>query len=125
MKKKVLSVGQCLVDHLAISKLFHSLGFEVEKIDTQEETIKKLKDKKSQYSLVLINRKLDVDNSEGIELLKKIKNDPEIQNTKVMIVSNYKDVQQMAQKLGALYGFGKAELDKEETKKRILQSIEN
>lgn len=120
-----MSVGQCMIDHPAISRLLNSLGLEVEKIDTADEALRILKTKKNQYSMVLINRKLHVDNSEGMELLKKIKSDPEIKDTKVMIISNYKEVQEEALRWGAVYGFGKAELDKEETKKRILQHIEN
>lgn len=121
--KVVMSVGQCFPDHLAISKLLNSLGIQVEKVDSQILALNSLKKNKNKYSLVLINRKLDLDNSNGIELLKKIKEDPEIQNLKVMIISNYKEVQEKAVELGGLYGFGKSELSKEETKEKILNAL--
>lgn len=120
-----MNVGHCVPDHLAIQKLLNSMGIEVEKMDTAKDTIESLKKNRNKYSLVLINRKLDLDYSDGIELLKKIKSDPEIQHHKVMVISNYKEVQSKAVELGALYGFGKSELDKQETKERILKALEN
>lgn len=124
-KKIVMNVGHCVPDHLSIKKLLDSIGVEVEKIDTVKDTIENLKKNKNKYSLILINRKLDIDFSDGIELLKKIKSDPEIQHHKVMVISNYKEVQTKAVELGALYGFGKSELHKEETKEKILKALEN
>ncbi len=122
-KKLVMSVGQCIKDHILLSNLFGELGFEMEKVDIPEEAYKKLKNNSSLYDLVLINRKIDIDYSDGIELLKKIKSDPDTQNVKVMIVSNYPEVQQEAVKNGAIYGFGKAELQNTETKEKIINAI--
>ncbi|GIX42245.1 MAG: transcriptional regulator [Leptospiraceae bacterium] len=121
--KVVMNVGQCFPDHLSIKKLFDKLGVELEKIDIPEEVIKLLKENKNKYALVLINRKIDLDYSNGIDLIKKIKNDPDIKDIPVMLVSNYKEAQEEAVRYGALYGFGKAELDNEETKEKILNAL--
>lgn len=125
MKNKlIMSVGQCNYDHASITRLLQSLQLDCEKIDdiiTAYETLKKQKDR---YILVLVNRKIDKDNSDGIELIKKIKNDEELKNIPVMLVSNYPEVQQEAVKYGAEYGFGKRELNQDKTREKILNAIE-
>lgn len=81
------------------------------------DTLKALHD--SQFDLVLINRKLDQDYTDGIEILKLIKSDEKISSIPVMLITNYPDHQDAAVALGALRGFGKLELDKPETFERL------
>jgi CheY-like chemotaxis protein len=109
MKKRVLSVGQCVPDHGAITRFLQSVfDVQVDKVDSAADTIDRLR--KDRYDLVLINRKLDADYSNGTEILRTIKSDAEIAAVPVMIITNYKEHQDNAVALGAVYGFGKLEL---------------
>ncbi len=125
MKDKiVMSVGQCNYDHSLITKLLQSLDLNCEKVDDIETAYDKLMKEKDRYILVLVNRKIDKDHSDGIELIKKIKGNEVLKEIPVMLVSNYPEYQKEAVQYGAEYGFGKAELNKNETKEKILHAIE-
>ena len=121
--KIIMSVGQCVPDHYSIARLMNELGFDIEKVDYPEQALELLIKNKNQYALVLVNRKIDIDYSDGLELIKKIKSHPEIKDIPVMLVSNFPEAQEEAVKNGALYGFGKAELNKTETKEKILNAL--
>ncbi|WP_302120175.1 response regulator [Allorhodopirellula heiligendammensis] len=73
-----------------------------------EDTIELLRNR--HIDLVTVNRKLDRDYSDGLEIIKKIKSDPEIGSVPVMLVTNYDEHQQAAVAEGATYGFGKLEI---------------
>lgn len=118
MPKRVLSVGQCVPDHSGISRFLRAqFGAQVEGVDTGPEALQKLRGER--YDLVLINRKLDIDYSDGLPILETIKADPELAETPVMLVSNYADAQQQAVAAGAEYGFGKSEYGKPEVVERL------
>ncbi len=109
MTKRVLSVGQCVPDHGSISRFLRStFDVAIDKADSAVDALDALQ--KQKYDLVLINRKLDADYSDGTEILRLIKSDAELAATPVMIVSNYKEHQENAVALGAAFGFGKNEL---------------
>jgi len=118
MFRQVLSVGQCVPDEAAIER-FLKANFDVR--ITQAETAADALDllRKSAYDLVLINRKLDADYTDGTEILRAIKADETLQTTPVMIVSNYPEYQDAAVHLGAEYGFGKAELGRSDVIARL------
>ena len=123
VRKRVLSVGQCGPDHSSISR-FLSERFDVE-IDTADlaaEALDKLRE--SHFDLVLINRKLDGDGSDGLEILTQIKADPDLKDVPVMLVSNFSEAQQSAVAAGAEYGFGKAELSAPEAAARVARILE-
>ena len=69
--------------------------------------------------LVLINRKLDADYSDGMEILTTIREDPALRDIPVMIISNFDDAQQAAVAAGAARGFGKAELSDPATRETV------
>ncbi len=118
MTKKVLNVGQCNPDHAAISR-FLERHFEVS-IDRTHDITDTFEQIRSQnYDLVLINRKLDIDYTEGTEILRTIKNDEALKNIPVMIISNFADSQEAAVAEGAIYGFGKNEYDQPEVIERL------
>ena len=75
--------------------------------------------------LVLINRKLDIDMSDGLEILKSIRSSSSKRDVPVMLVSNYADWQEKAVQMGAIYGFGKAELNRPETRARLAAVLED
>lgn len=118
MTRRILSVGQCVPDHGAISR-FLSAHFDVQigTADTAAETLDLLR--KQRYDLVLINRKLDADYSDGVEILRLIKADPQLAATPVMLVTNFAEHQQNAVHLGAVYGFGKNDLGRSDVVARL------
>lgn len=118
MPRQVLSVGQCVPDEAALER-FLKANFDV--CISQAETAADALDllRKNTYDLVLINRKLDADYTDGTEILRSIKADATLQSTPVMIVSNYPEYQDAAVHLGALYGFGKAELGRSDVITRL------
>ena len=118
MTKRVLSVGQCGPDHSCLTK-FLTGHFDVEVVPACIgcDTVEKLRAQK--YDLVLINRKLDEDYSDGMEILKAIKADSAISSTPVMLITNYAQHQQEAIAAGAIQGFGKLEYCKPETLEKL------
>jgi two-component system chemotaxis response regulator CheY len=118
MTKRVLDVGQCQPDHGAIRRLVQGeFGAEVVQADKLDDALAQLR--AGRFDLVLINRKLDVDYSDGIEILHAIKADAELASTPVMLVSNHAEHQRAAIAAGAEPGFGKAELNHAETRDKL------
>ena|SRR6056297_2284780 len=122
MKKQVLSVGQCLPDDGAILR-FLTAHFEVELTRSLngEDALEQIRTKP--FDLILVNRKLDVDYSDGMAVIEAIQRDPDINTTPVMLVSNYPDAQERAVQAGAEYGFGKMEFDKPEIAARLQKIL--
>jgi len=118
MVRRVLDVGQCDPDHSAIRRMLER-AFEVEVVraDGLQDTLAFLR--ADRFDLVLINRKLDIDYSDGVEILARIKSDSELAPLPVMLVSNYAEHQEIAVAAGAAYGFGKAELSDPATTERL------
>jgi CheY-like chemotaxis protein len=123
-KKRVLDVGNCVPDHNAIHRMLTS-NFDVEVLQTHglQDTLETLHN--TAVDLVLINRKLDQDYSDGTEILKAIKQDASLASVPVMIVTNYAEHQDAAVALGALRGFGKLELRSAETQQKLAAVLES
>jgi two-component system, response regulator, stage 0 sporulation protein F len=118
MPKQVLSVGQCVPDQSAITRFLKAtFDVTVTEADTGPETLALLR--KQSFDLVLINRKLDIDYSEGSDILRAIKADPAIAATPVMLVTNYAEHQDNAVAMGAARGFGKAEVGRSDVVARL------
>jgi len=123
MVKRVLDVGQCGPDHFAISRLLQSrFGVEVVQAHGPDDALAHLR--REPFALVLVNRKLDADASDGLPIVKAIKADPALADVPVMLVSNYADAQQAAIATGAIAGFGKAELGRRETEDKLRAVLE-
>ncbi len=106
---RILDVGQCGMDHGSISRhLTKTYRAEVDRASTTAEALKVLR--AGRFDLVLVNRVIDRDGSPGLDLIRVLKADPELADIPVMLVSNYPEAQREAQGLGALPGFGKADL---------------
>lgn len=118
----VLDVGNCVPDHASIKRMLQA-NFDVEVLQTHQaqDTLALLR--RQPVDLVLINRKLDCDYSDGSEILKQIKSDPQLEKTPVMIVTNHAEHQQSATALGAEYGFGKLELQAAATQERLAKFL--
>ena len=99
MTKRVLSVGQCVPDTNSLVHFLTShFDVDIDQSDVEVDTLEKLK--QSSYDLVVINRKLDADYSDGIELIQKIKSLPEIKSSHFMLVSNFPEYQDEAVESG-------------------------
>ena len=122
-RKTVLSIGQCRPDSAAIAHFFKA-HFDVDVLtaDLPDQALASLEE--NSVDLVLINRLLDVDSSDGLAILKQIRAHKTKSDIPVMLVSNYPDWQQKAVAMGARYGFGKAELNLPETRARLAEILE-
>ncbi len=108
MTKRVLDVGNCGPDFGSMVRfLTKNFDCQVDQAHGPDDTLEKLRG--GDYALVLVNRKLDQDYSDGSEILKQIKADSALQKTPVMIITNYAEHQDAAEALGAERGFGKLE----------------
>lgn len=118
MSKRVLSVGQCVPDHTTLtSYLRGNFDAQVVKVDLAGEALAALREQP--YDLVLINRKLDADYSDGLEILRAIKADPALAAVPVMLVTNYAEHQDAAVAAGAIRGFGKLEYGDPQTRQKL------
>lgn len=119
MTRQVLSVGQCGPDQAAINRFLKgNFDVAVTTVDTGPEAVDAIR--KQTFDLVLLNRKLDIDYSDGLEILRVLKADPDLQTVPVMLVTNYPEYQAQAVAAGAEHGFGKQELGRSDTV-RLLQ----
>jgi two-component system chemotaxis response regulator CheY len=106
---RVLSVGQCGYDHGRLSRFVRdAFAAQVEGVDSADEALVALRS--GSYRLVLVNRELDGDGSPGLDLIRAIKADAALAVIPTMLVSNYPEAQSEAISLGAVTGFGKADL---------------
>ncbi|MEY3459982.1 MAG: hypothetical protein RL215_3139 [Planctomycetota bacterium] len=116
--KTVLSIGQCRPDGAAITYYLQSnFSAAVITADTASDAMRLLASKS--FDLVLINRVLDADGSSGMDILKTIRLNETWDTLPVMLVSNYPQWQEAAVAEGAVPGFGKAELNRPETRQKI------
>ena len=118
MAKKVALVGHCGPDssflRIAVSRAERDI--QVVAVDDDSDLKRVLNDG---VDLLLLNRQLDFgfDEDEGVALIRKLR--AAYPNVKTMLVSNYPEAQKEAVALGALPGFGKAELTSETTQARL------
>jgi len=110
LMQKILIVGQCDFDYQRISFVISKMyAAEIHRADLFDDAIQRALEQP--YALILINRLLDLDRSEGMEILHELKSNPRTDDIPVMIISNYQDAQDIAVAAGASPGFGKAALD--------------
>jgi two-component system chemotaxis response regulator CheY len=118
IRPRVLSVGQCAFDHTRIARhLDQAFRSDVEGVSTFDEALGALRS--GRYDLVLVNRVNDLDEAPGIDLIRRLRADPSLSDVPVMLVSNFPKAQAEAEALGAIPGFGKAELASESTRGRL------
>lgn len=123
MTKTVLDVGNCDPDHSTLKRML-TLGYDVSVLRAHElkDTIELLG--QQPVDLILINRKLDIDYTDGVEILRHLKRSDEYKQIPVMIITNYPEQQQAAMAEGAEYGFGKLEYSKPLTDERLSRFLE-
>ena len=103
---KILSVGQCGFDGPAIAKqLRGDLGASVVNAESRSEALDVLETQ--DFDLILVNRVFDATGEEGLDLIRDVSGRG---GPPVMMVSNYTDAQDAAEKAGGVRGFGKKQL---------------
>jgi CheY-like chemotaxis protein len=118
MTKRVLDIGQCNPDYSSISRLLNQhFDVEIVRAHLESDAVESLQ--AGSFDLVLVNRKLDRDYSDGLSIIRNIRSDEKLKQTSVMLVSNYPESQDEAVAAGAVYGFGKAELGSREVVERL------
>ncbi len=109
MAKRVLDVGNCSFDHSSIGRMIEgAFDATVLQAHGEEDAFSTLQS--DQIDLVLVNRKLDRDRSDGLEVIKRIKKTDKFASVPVMLITNYPKYQEQAGEAGAEWGFGKEEL---------------
>ena len=110
MTKTLLDCGNCGPDYNSIRQMITS-NFDASVLQSHgsEDTLEILRKRK--IDLVVVNRKLDRDYSDGLEVVKAIKADPEVCEVPVMLVTNYEEHQLAAIDAGCVRGFGKLALN--------------
>ena len=117
MTKQVLDVGNCGPDFSAISSFLAShFDCQLQQAHGLEDTLAALRN--SEFALVTVNRKLDQDYSDGIEIIKAIKADEQLKEIPVVLITNFPEHQDAAEAAGALRGFGKLEFN-DQTAQRL------
>jgi CheY-like chemotaxis protein len=110
MAKAVLTIGNCRYDH---GRLANLLGkhFDAQVIYARhaDDAWEKLRGQR--FDLVLVNRVLHRNGQPGLDVIRRMKAEPELSSTPVMLLSNYPDYQQQAIAVGAVPGFGKEKFD--------------
>lgn len=122
MSKRVLDVGQCGPDHMAIRSVVEGLGAEIHRVAKTNEALERLR--RESFDLVLVNRKLDSDYTDGTDLIRAMQADTSLRHVPVMLVSNYAEAQAQAVNLGAVPGFGKLALGSRETHEKLNRLLQ-
>ena len=118
----ILDVGQCDPDHSQIRRMLHdAVGADVRRAHTIDDALSQAKT--TVFDLILVNRILDRDGSEGLELVRRLKADEATSATPVMLVSNYADAQAAARAAGAVPGFGKNDVGSPVTRELIRATL--
>ncbi len=121
--KRVLDVGQCGPDHAAIRRvLVARFGVEIDNAFTAEQALQLLRERV--YDLILVNRILDLERTEGLDLVRQIKGDAAWARVPVMLISNLEEAQQQAMAAGAVRGFGKNAANDPATEARLQAHLE-
>jgi len=120
--KRVLDIGQCDLDHSQLKRLFEQkFSAQVERAHGWSDAETKLH--AANFDLILVNRILDRDGSEGLGIVRALKSDPALAAMPVMLVSNYASAQQAALAAGAEPGFGKSQLQSSETLAKLTKLL--
>ena len=117
-------MGNCSFDHGNLEALITAnFDAEMSAADSHGEALAMLAS--SAFDLILVNRKLAFNGSDGVELIERIKADPRLDGVPVMLLSNYPWAQRAAIAAGAHPGFGKAELDRPETIEKLAGFLDS
>lgn len=122
MPKRVIDVGNCGPDHSAIRRLIEG-NFEAQVVGADDLAGALAQLDKSPADLVLVNRKLDLDYSDGMAIVRHLKADARWSSIPVMLITNYPEHQAEAVAAGAEPGFGKQTLRTSETLEKLRKIL--
>ena len=121
MARRVMSIGQCSFDDGAISRsLSRHFDADLVRYADGEAALEAIQ--AEPWDLVLVNRKLDRDGSDGMAVIRQLKAETATAGEKavpVMLVSNFAEAQQQAEAAGAVPGFGKSDLEEDLFRERL------
>lgn len=118
----VLDVGNCNPDHAMIKQMLsENFDIRLDRVMFVTEALAKMRE--TRYDLVLFNRLIFEDGSEGIELLKKAKSDPALKAVPIMMISNFEDAQAASVAAGGEPGFGKKSVFAAATAERLSKYL--
>lgn len=104
---RLLDVGNCNPDHSMIRQMLtENFDVTIDRVMFVNDAIEKMR--ANHYDLVLFNRLVFDDGSEGIELLRQSKDDPALAAAPKMMISNFPEAQAASVAAGGVPGFGKA-----------------
>ena len=122
MSKRVILVGHCSPDSAYLSITIRSV-FPSAIIERAMDDSSLAAAMQNDPDLLLVNRVLDGEfaNCSGIELIKGCRaSHPAVA---MMLISNYTDAQQQAQKVGAVAGFGKNDLNTPKAREALVSAM--
>ena len=123
-QKRVLSVGQCAMDHGNITRMMQKqFSATVASADTKEEALDLAE--RENFDLVLVNRLLDANCLPGLDIIKAFKEHEALRQLPIMLISNFEDAQKEAIALGAVPGFGKSALEHPQSVARIAAILQD
>ena len=120
--KHVLSIGNCGFDNGSLRSLVGGFQAELAAADDWSDAAELLQ--RGKFDLVIVNRKLDADGGDGLEIIRELKQSPEFGALPVMLLSNYPEYQAQAVAAGAEPGFGKSQLQSAATQELLAQYLE-
>lgn len=120
--KTVLDIGNCDADHLFITTMLKS-NFDVKVLRAHRLSDAITVLESNAVDLILFNRLLDVDGSEGMEVFRNIKSKPEFESIPAMLITNYEEHQEKAMTEGAVRGFGKSAISSDATVAVIKEAL--
>ena len=121
-KPSVLDVGSCIPDHNMIRRLLtEHFDVQIDQVMFVNDALTRMREQP--YALVLVNRLIFDDGSQGIELLHQAKADAHLAKTPVIMISNFAKAQDAAIAAGAKRGFGKSSLSDPKTTDLLAQYL--
>lgn len=121
-RASVLNVGNCDPDHGMIHRMLtEHFDVDVDRVMFIEQALERMRGRS--YDLVLVNRLIFEDGSEGRTLVRRAKADTALSKTPIMLVSNFPEAQAAAVAEGAERGFGKDALFQAETLERLASFL--
>lgn len=119
---RILDVGNCNPDHAMLRMILERhFNVTIDRVMFVAEALEHMR--ATQYALILFNRLIFEDGSEGLALVHQAKADPAIKTAPMMMISNYPEAQSAATAAGAVPGFGKSKLAKPETIELLSQYL--
>lgn len=109
MSKLLIDCGNCGPDFHSIRQMVTS-HFDATVLQTHgaKDTLEMLESRP--VDLITVNRKLDRDYSDGLDVVKLIRSDQRFDSIPIMLVTNYPEHQDAAVAAGCVRGFGKLDI---------------